>query len=1211
MPKKANPDRSAVDASGVISASPTGINTFPIVGIGASAGGLEAFEQFLRLVPIDSSAAFILIPHLDPDHESMLADILGRVTKMPVLEAENQMQIKPDHVYIIPPNRMMTIHHTMIHLSMPDTVQGQRMKVDLFFRSLADELGHKAIGVVLSGTGTDGTLGLRAIQGGGGLTFVQDPNEAKYNGMPTSAIESGYATYILPVAQIPTQLISSISDLFGPIPLSHPAIDETKEPDIKGAIIRILRIIRTRTGHDFSKYKKSTINRRIARRMSILAIEDISGYARYVEEHPDEVKILFREILINVTSFFRDPEAFGFLKTNVLPDLIRNKNEYESFRVWVPGCATGEEAYSLAIIIREVLEDLEKDCKVQIYSTDIAEDVIAVARKGFYPPNIAADISPERLKKYFIRQDAGFQINKDIREMVIYATQDLIKDPPFTRLDLLSCRNLLIYLESELQSRLIPAFHYALKPGGILFLSSSESIGGFQDLFKQINRKWRIYEASGIKNAGQILVETPLALRDVHPPIPNSDIHSGRMDASIVEQTRRELLQAYAPPSVVTDDTGTILYVHGDTGKFLRPAQGQATLSVVEMAREGLQLDLRTAIFTSKTQQTVVTCKNLQVRTNGGYETVNLEVRPITHSGTLHGNLIISFHLAEGSQEGSIQKEKLDTSHINPERVTELEQELLYTKENLQATIEEMQAANEELKSTNEELQSTNEELQSTNEELETSKEEIQSVNEEIMSVNAELQEKIIQLADIQSDMKNLLSSTGVGTIFLNIDLKVRWFTPEIVTLYKLVSSDVGRPLSDIKSLILNDTLLEEAGMVLDSLIPKEKEIQTIDNRWFLVRILPYRTLKNVIDGVVLSFIDINIRKRAEEESVRSQEYAENIIDTIREPLLILDNDLTVISVSHSYYQMFLTSPAETEGKNLIEIGSSQWSIPHLITLLHTIVPEKTSFEDVTVNVNIPGIGEKTLILNARCIWNKKGGQNLILLAMEDASELYRTKEAFHEANNKLKLLSSLTRHDIINQISVIQGTLYLLGEESDPDTFQKLLKTSNDACKRMEATIGFTKDYESFGTISSGWQLVSQIIDSAVTEINPEGVIIENHIPKNLEIYAEPILRKVFATLMENAIRHGKNLSRIHFFTREQDGRYIIICEDNGGGIPEDQKSLIFNHGYGKHTGIGLFLAQEILSITGLSIHECGVEGTGAKFEIMIPPGKFRTGKE
>ncbi|PWR73711.1 chemotaxis protein CheB [Methanospirillum lacunae] len=1205
MPKKTNPDRS-VD-TGVVAASIPEIQTFPIVGIGASAGGLEAFEQFLRLVPIDSGAAFVLIPHLDPDHESMLADILGRVTKMPVIEAEDQMLIQPDHVYIIPPNRMMTIHHAMIHLSMPDTVQGQRMKIDLFFRSLAEELGDKAIGIVLSGTGTDGTLGLRAIQGGGGLTFVQDPNEARYNGMPSSAIDSGYATYILPVARMPAQLISGILNLFGAIPASHPAIDEATESNNKGAISRILRIIRTRTGHDFSQYKKSTITRRIARRISVLAIEDILGYARYVEEHPDEVKILFREILINVTSFFRDPEAFEFLKTKVLPDLIRNKNEYESLRVWVPGCATGEEAYSLAIIIREVLEDLEKDCKVQIYSTDIAEDVIAVARKGFYPPNITADISPERLKKYFIRQETGFQVNKEIREMVIYATQDLIKDPPFTKLDLLSCRNLLIYLESELQSRLIPAFHYALKPGGILFLSSSESIGGFPDLFKQINRKWRIYEASGIKNAGQILMETPFASRDEHPPIPHYEIHSGRPDASMIEQTKRELLLAYAPPSVVTDDIGTILYVHGDTGKFLRPAQGQATLSVIEMAREGLQLDLRTAIFTAKAQQTIVTYKNLQVRTNDGYEAVNLEVRPITRSGALHGNLIISFHLAEVSQEDLIQKQKSDANQINPERVTELEQELLYTKENLQATIEEMQAANEELKSTNEELQSTNEELQSTNEELETSKEEIQSVNEEIMSVNAELQEKIIQLDGIQSDMKNLLSSTGIGTIFLDVNLAIRWFTPETAILYRLVSSDVGRPLSDIKSLILNDNLLEEAAVVLDSLVPKEKEIQTTDNRWFLVRILPYRTLKNVIDGVVLSFIDINNRKRAEEEAVRSREYAENIIDTIREPLLVLDNDLTVISVSQSYYQMFLTSPVETEGKNLIEIGNSQWSIPHLIALLHTIVPEKTSFEDVTVNVNIPGIGEKTLILNARCIWNKKGGQNLILLAMEDVSELKRTKEAFHEANNKLKLLSSLTRHDIINQISVILSTFDLIDAESIPESFKKWVQISIDACQKMEASIGFTKEYESFGTISSGWQSVSPLIDSAVSEINPEGVSIENQIPKNIEIYAEPILRKVFSTLMENAVRHGKNLTRIQFSAMEQEGRYLIICEDDGGGIPEDQKAFIFNHGYGTHTGIGLFLGREILSITGLSITECGVQGTGARFEITIPSGKFR----
>lgn len=1202
MPKKRPISGSKKEQSSELPEKNQDDNSLPIVGIGASAGGLEAFERFFHLIPIDSGIAFILVSHLDPDHESMLADILGRATKMPVFEAEDQMVVMPDHVYIIPPNREMAIFHRKIQLTIPDAARGQRMKIDLFFRSLAEEQGDKAIGIVLSGTGTDGTLGLRSIHGSGGLTFVQEPKTARYDGMPLSAIEGGYATYVLPIEQMPEKLITSVKNLFGAISIHTPASSEPFETDKKGAVSRILRIIRSRTGHDVSQYKKSTVHRRIARRMSVHVIEDISVYSRYLEENPDEVKILFREILINVTSFFRDTEAFDYLKIEVLPELIRQKGEYDSFRVWVPGCATGEEAYSLAIIIREILEVLEKDCNVQIYSTDIAEDVIAVARKGFYPQNIASDISPERLNRFFVRVDNGFLVKKDIREMIIFATQDVIKDPPFTKLDLVSCRNLLIYLEPELQSRLISAFHYGLKPGGILFLSSSESIGPYTDLFKLISRKWRIYQTTGMRTGGQRFMKTPLIGTDSHPSIPALEEEPKHTDTTVVDMTRMALLQAYAPPSVLTDEVGNILYVHGDTGKFLRPAEGQATLSVIEMAREGLQFDLRTAIFAARTQKTVIICKNLQVRTNGGVETVTLEVRPITGSGTLQGNLIISFLISDtqGSHEESEQTRKTRKNQIRPDRTNELEQELLYTKENLKATIEEMQAANEE-------LQSTNEELQSTNEELETSKEEIQSVNEEIMTVNAELQAKIGQLARMQNDMKNLMSSTGIGTIFLDIDFAIRWFTPEAANLYKLVSSDVGRLLCDIKSMIVQDDLIEEAQTVLDSFIPLVKEIKTVDNLWFLVQIIPYRTLENVIDGVVLSFININSRKTAEEELIRTREYAMSIVNTIREPLLVLDHELKVVSASHSFYQIFQTSPAETEGKNLTDISNHQWNIPHLITLIQKVLPEKRSFHDVKVSHIFPDLGEKTLVLNARVIFGKSGVSDLILLAMEDVSELNRTKEAFEEANNKLKLLSGLTRHDIINHISAISLTLEILEDESDFEVIRRRLSSALEICKKMEATIGFTKEYESFGTISSGWQLVYPIIDSAISEINLEGIAIENLIPNNIEIYVEPILRKVFATLMENSIRHGVNISWIHFLAHEQKGDFIIMYEDDGVGIPDGIKDLIFKHGYGKHTGIGLFLAREILSITGLSIRECGEEGKGARFEILIPHGKWR----
>ncbi|PKL59707.1 MAG: SAM-dependent methyltransferase, partial [Methanomicrobiales archaeon HGW-Methanomicrobiales-4] len=696
-------------------------------------------------------------------------------------------------------------------------------------------------------------------------------------------------------------------------------------------------------------------------------------------------KILFRELLINVTSFFRDPEAFEALKKEVLPEMIKQKGEYEPFRVWVPGCATGEEAYSLAIIIREVLDDLGKDCKVQIYSTDIADDVIAIARQGLYPPNIVVDVSAERLKKFFIREEGGFRVKKDIREMVIFAIQNIIKDSPFTKLDLLSCRNLLIYLDGPLQTRLIPVFHYALKPGGFLFLSPSESIGDNPDLFRPVSRKWKIYEASGNSMGARVRMETPFPIREASQiqPIAEKPLQT---EISLAELTKRALLQAYAPPSVVTDEAGNLLYIHGDTGKFLRPAPGQITSSVIEMAREGLQLDLRTAIITARTQKISVSYKNLQVRTNGGFEMVDLEVRPISLPDSVHGGLFISFLISESEdlQEGSGKNRKIWRREEKPGRVEELRQELHYTKENLQATVEKMQAANEELKSTNEELQSTNEELQSTNEELETSREELQSVNEEMMTVNAELQSKIEQLAGIQNDMKNLLSSTGIGTIFLDIDLTIRRFTPEATTIYNLVASDISRPLSDLKSTIINDDLIDEARVVLSSLIPQEKEVCTSDNRWFLVRILPYRTLDNVIDGVVLTYIDISTRKAAEAEVIQTREYADSIVNTVREPLLVLDQNLSVISANRSFYQVFQVSPEESTGMNLIELNERQWDISSLLNLLHKVISEGTSFEDTPITIKFKAAGTKAFILNARLLQRMSTEPDLILLAMEE-----------------------------------------------------------------------------------------------------------------------------------------------------------------------------------------------------------------------------------
>ena len=949
--------------------------SFPIIGMGASAGGLEVFQQFFRLVPPDSGMAFVLVSHLNPGHASMLTEILQRMATMPVVEAQDRMAVAPNSVYVIPPNRDMAIFRGNLHLSAPDSSRGQRMPIDFFLRSLAEEQGEKAIGVILSGTGTDGTLGLRAILGAGGVSFVQDPSTAKYDGMPTSAVQSGLATYVLPADKMPEQMLTYAKALF-----EHKVRPVSTAPAATSALSKIMLLLRSKTGHDFTLYKQSTIRRRIERRMTVHSIEDTDIYARYLQEHPEEVQLLFKELLINVTSFFRDPEAFDVLKKDILPQLFEHKPEDYIFRIWVPGCATGEEAYSVAIIFSEYMDAAGQEFKVQIYGTDIDEDAVATARSGVYPPNIVTDVSRERLGRFFVKGETGYRVKKDIREMVVYATQNVIKDPPFINLDLISCRNLLIYLGPELQSRLIPTFHYALKTGGVLFLSPSESVGSFTDLFKPINKKCKFFEAKKPIASIRTLMAGGLPWIGNRIERERDKAANKAEETNFAELAKRVLLESYAPPSVVTDEKGNILYVHGDTGKYLRPAPGQASLNIVEMSLEGLQLELRTAIHNAAMKKTQVVCKDLPVKTDGGIRGVNLTVNPLTEPDAIPGLLIISFQEAEPQPQGKTTRAKRPATSGSSERIEELKQELVYTKENLQATIEELQAANEELKS-------TNEELQSTNEELETSKEELQSLNEELVTVNAELQAKIEQLAEIQNDMKNLLDNTNIGTIFLDENLVIKWFNRDAATVFRLAATDTGRPLSDIKSNIEGGDLIAEARAVLDSLVPREKQVQKTGNEWCLVRIVPYRTLDNVIEGIVLTFTNITGLKDTEKVGQEAREYAESIVDTVREPLIVLNGDLKVVSASRSFYRYFHVTPEETVGCYLYNLADRQWDIPRLRELLETILPQNASFDDFEIEHTFRVIGRREILLNARRISGKTGETQLILLAFEDVTD--------------------------------------------------------------------------------------------------------------------------------------------------------------------------------------------------------------------------------
>jgi two-component system CheB/CheR fusion protein len=791
--------------------------------------------------------------------------------------------------------------------------------------------------------------------------------------MPSSAIQAGFATHVLPVEKLPDAMLASVRTL---------AVGGRERPEADASLRRILMQLRANTGHDFSLYKVNTIGRRIERRMLQHQIADTEIYARYINEHPAEAHALFTELLINVTSFFRDREAFTTLKKEVLPGLLAGKPPGYVFRVWVAGCATGEEAYSIAILLHEFIAERGLDCRVQVYSTDIDAGAIEAARAGKYPPNIVQDIEPERLRRFFVKEEVGYRVKKEIRETIVFAVHSVLKDAPFSRLDLLSCRNLLIYLKPELQDRLVSAFHFALKPGGVLFLSTSESIGDHPDMFAPLSRKWKLYRAI---RAGE---SAHHVTGDVVPAGARADDRLAEVkvtktrETSLAELADRLLLQFYSPASVVTDLRGNILHVHGETGKYLRPASGRPTLNVIDMAHEELQLELRAAIHSAANRGTSTLRREVSDKVDDELQTVSFSVRPLQHPDSGEGLLLLSFESVAVAVPAKPTGRRAARS-IHAQRIKELERDLAYTRESLHATIEEQETSNEELKSINEEMQSTNEELQSTNEELETSKEELQSINEELLTVNGELQLKVEQLASMQNDMKNLLDNINIGTVFLDDRLVIRRFTRDADRIYHLVASDVGRALGDIKTHLDGDDLLIAAQTVLETLVPYECEVRTTVDAWYLARIQPYRTLDNVIEGVVLTFVDITEMKRVREELREARELAEGIVDSVREPLVVLDDALRVISASRSYYQTFRAAPEETVGRPIYDLQNHQWDIPALRELLETVLPRDRSFEGYLVDQDIPTLGRARMQLSGRRIVSKSGNTQMILVAIE------------------------------------------------------------------------------------------------------------------------------------------------------------------------------------------------------------------------------------
>jgi len=856
IPRRIKPVKTAALETRTTSEGPS----FPIIGIGASAGGLEALEQFLRNVPANSGMSFVVIQHLDPTRKGMMSELLQRATDMKVTQVKDRTIVRPNCVYVIPPNKNMSILHGVLHLLAPAAPRGLRLPIDYFFRSLAQDHQEHSIGVILSGMGSDGTLGVRAIKEKAGVVLAQDPETAKFDGMPRSAIDAGFADIVAPVHELPERIITYLKRT----PLIAPRSEVLLEDKTQSALEKIMVLLRTRSGNDFFHYKRNTLYRRIERRMGIHQIHKMAAYVRYLQENSQELDLLFKELLIGVTNFFRDPAAWEQLRTKAIPPLLASRTSGQTLRAWVPGCSTGEEAYSLAMVLKETVDEIKprKQIVIQVFATDLDKDAIDKARQGVFPANIAVDVSRERLKRFFTKEDrGGYRVCKEIRELVIFAPQNLIMEPPFTKLDILNCRNLLIYLSAEMQKKLIPMFHYSLNPGGILFLGSAETIGDFADLFAPLNGKARIFRRTeSVLRPKQIVIPPSFNASTSAAPKTQPVLIPPASLQSLADQL---VLQRYAPPAVLTNEQGDICYVSGRTGKYLEPAAGKANWNIFAMARDGLRYELADAFQKALRKKELVVLHGLKIGTNGGEQAVDVTIQRLGESGPLQGLVMIVF--TDVAMPASVKAAgRPSASHSRNPQVAELKRELLLVRGEARATHEQMQTSQEELRSANEELQSTNEELQSTNEELMTSKEEMQSLNEELQTVNTELQAKVDELSRASNDMKNLLDSTDIATLFLDKKLNVRRFTPQATKIIKLIPADEGRPITDLASQLNYPELADDAQEVLRKLTFVEKSIGARDDRWFTVRIMPYRTLDDRIDGVVITFADITVAKTLE-----------------------------------------------------------------------------------------------------------------------------------------------------------------------------------------------------------------------------------------------------------------------------------------------------------------------------------------------------------
>lgn len=1274
--------------------SQTSTRPFLIVGVGASAGGLEAFTQLLKHLPPDTGLGFVLVQHLDPQHDSALSQLLARATSMPVREVTNNLRVERDHIYVIPPNTNLAMSQGVLKLQPRVRTGGAVRSIDFFFESLAQDQHERAIGVILSGTATDGTLGLEAIKAEGGITFVQD-NSAKYDSMPRSAIAAGCVDWILSPEKIAKELAQIAKHPYlagdalpaelereahrhksteGPLapggdgtPRSGwaqawPETEATPNKAGGNDFRKVLVLLRSHCGVDFSLYKSTTIQRRVTRRIVLNKQKSLEGYARFLRGNAKELDALYSDVLISVTSFFRNPEAFEVLKRKVFPGHLQRGDE--PFRVWVLGCSTGQEAYSIAMAFMESTENSSRARKLQVFATDLNEALLEKARHGLYARSLVEGVSPERLRRFFVEEQGGYRILKALRETVVFARQNLINDPPFSRMDLISCRNLLIYLDPSLQKKALPTFHYALKPGGCLFLGPSETIGGFTDLFEPLDKKHKIYSRKAAPTPALHLPQKRGRPEKPRFPFPIKTGHAEppavfRTEVDAQREADRLTINQFAPPGVLINADLQILQFRGVTNAWLEPPTGTATFDLLKMAREGLKLPLRAAIHKAKKENQTVRKKGIRVEQNGGSRMVDLEVIPLKN---LRERCFLI--LFEDGDKGVLRKETkkpakepaslsslplVKGSSVAARRVAHLERELSETRDYLQSIQEQYEASNEELQASNEEVQSANEELQSVNEELETSKEELESANEELTTVNEEMAHRNTELAGLNADLINLQTSTKLPIVLLGRDLTIRRFSAAAEKLFNLLATDLGRPIAAVRHNLDMADLEDFIAEVIGSVREREREVRDKKGRWYSLRVRPYLTLDNKVDGAVLVLVDLDELKRSEQQIKAARDFAEAIIRTGRDPLVILDARLHVHSANDAFYKTFKVTPRETENVLIYELDGCQWNIPQLRRLLEEIILRKSFFNNFEVTHDFDRIGRRTMLLDARRLDGPSGEPERILLGIEDITERRKAEQAalaqaqlaaradqlealvaertarLKEVISELQYVSYAMVHDMRGPLRAMEGfaqCLESMFEESTPEERANYLRRIGSAATRLDKLIQDALNYNKAvlqDTVLRPVDLSVLIRDLLDTypNLDPEkaDIIVEGRLP--VVIGNEALLTQCFSNLLGNAVKFvapGER-PRVRVWAESVSEsaeagsapRFArISVEDHGIGIEKQAQARLFQMfqrltaGY-EGTGMGLAIVRKLVDRMHGKIGADSEPGKGSRFWIEL----------